>query len=248
MLSSLKRRERQEAERIRREQNLAQKREEERLRREMSERKKEEEKIKRQLILEQYRHRKAAEEVEKNGGSISSKDSVRSTSTLNLSRPSRQRLFQKPRPKSLYVSPSNIQDYSSLDCNKSRIVDDTDACLMSSASNLSRPESAMSGHSKSYVSSPTQSHPTNLPFMYARSRGPPSECASDTGSTFAGSTYTGPKLFVKPSQKSNKTLILNAINAVLAGAVNLETKKKVLEVRTCSLLHFVCLIGCFNDR
>jgi hypothetical protein len=251
MIQSLKRRAEQEAKRLKKEQELAHKREEERLRREHSEKKKEEERIKRQFILEQYRQRKAAEEAEKNGSignssTFSSRDSNRNNSTLVLNRPSRQRLFSapKPRPKSLHVSASNIQDYSSLDCKPSRIMDDTDSCqnLLSSNSANSRPQSAMSAQSQNSafslstarrLPSPTQSHPSNVPsfssgFMLSRFRGPPSDGASDAGSTF--SEYTGPKLFVKPSQKSNKVLILNAINVVLAGAVNSDTKKKVLEV------------------
>ena len=67
-----------------------------------------------------------------------------------------------------------------------------------------------------------------------RARGPPSEAGSDVGSTFGstfGSEYNGPKLFVKPCQKTNRIIILNAINSVLAGTVNAEIKKKCLEVR-----------------
>ena len=44
----------------------------------------------------------------------------------------------------------------------------------------------------------------------------------------------GPKLYVKPSTKSNKTIINNAIShCCLAGSVNTTMKNKVLEV-----LHF----------
>ncbi|PRD20001.1 UNVERIFIED_CONTAM: Camsap2 [Trichonephila clavipes] len=63
--------------------------------------------------------------------------------------------------------------------------------------------------------------------------GPSSDGASDTasnGSSAAAGDYTGPKLFVKPAAKSNRGIIINAINTVLAGAVNEDTKKKVLEV------------------
>ena len=63
--------------------------------------------------------------------------------------------------------------------------------------------------------------------------GPPSDGASDTASTssslFPGE-YTGPKLFVKPSAKSNRSIILNALNVVLAGAVNADTKKRATNV------------------
>ena len=41
----------------------------------------------------------------------------------------------------------------------------------------------------------------------------------------------GPKLFVKPSQKSNRHIIINAIkDCCLAGLVNQDAKNKVLEV------------------
>lgn len=46
--------------------------------------------------------------------------------------------------------------------------------------------------------------------------------------------YTGPKLYVKPSQKqkSNRTIIINAVShCCLAGVVNTDNKNKVLEVR-----------------
>lgn len=61
--------------------------------------------------------------------------------------------------------------------------------------------------------------------------GPNSDGASDTASNGSSAAdYTGPKLFVKPAAKSNRGIIINAINTVLAGAVNGDTKKKVLEV------------------
>ncbi|XP_046917022.2 calmodulin-regulated spectrin-associated protein patronin isoform X3 [Dermatophagoides farinae] len=54
--------------------------------------------------------------------------------------------------------------------------------------------------------------------------------------------YNGPKLFVKPSQKSNKALILNAINVVLAGAVNSDTNRRVTEViNKCDSKYYLIL-------
>ena len=45
----------------------------------------------------------------------------------------------------------------------------------------------------------------------------------------------GTKLFVKPSQKSNRSIIHNAIShCCLAGSVNQEIKNKVLDVSTYS--------------
>lgn len=216
------------------------------------ERKKEEEKAKRQMILDQYRMRKAQEDAEKNGSSSSfsnhsSKDSNRTMSTLHLNRSARLRAnssgFHKPRPKSLHISASTIQDYNSLDPKAASISDDIETNYStyssstpiqpsSSSRSTSRPQSAMSGNSGSSrrLPSPTSRLPP-LPssLSLGKYKSNFSDGASDAGSTF--SEYTGPKLFVKPTQKSNRGIILNAINVVLAGAVNASIKKKVLEVR-----------------
>lgn len=80
---------------------------------------------------------------------------------------------------------------------------------------------------------------------HASTGGAASDGASDTASTssllmlpygsLSGAEYSGPKLFVKPTAKSNRGIVLNAINTVLAGAVNADTKRKVLEVRNLLL-------------
>jgi hypothetical protein len=47
---------------------------------------------------------------------------------------------------------------------------------------------------------------------------------------------SGPKLFVKPSSKSNRHIIINALSyCCLAGIVNNDLKSKVLEVRSRTL-------------
>ncbi|ESO99190.1 hypothetical protein LOTGIDRAFT_142046, partial [Lottia gigantea] len=53
----------------------------------------------------------------------------------------------------------------------------------------------------------------------------------------------GPKLFVKPSSKSNRNLITNAIShCCLAGIVNNDVKNKVLEeLARSSAKHFIIL-------
>ncbi|KAK8772618.1 hypothetical protein V5799_024144 [Amblyomma americanum] len=79
-----------------------------------------------------------------------------------------------------------------------------------------------------------------------------SDGASDTASTHSllllPADYAGPKLFVKPTAKSNRSIIINAINTVLAGAVNADTKRKVLEEMNLSeSKHFLILFrdsGC----
>ncbi|CAI9721032.1 calmodulin-regulated spectrin-associated protein 2 isoform X3 [Octopus vulgaris] len=85
-------------------------------------------------------------------------------------------------------------------------------------------------------------------YRFGRKSGKSTESSSDAGST-AGSDYTGPKLFVKPSSKSNRHIIINAIShCCLAGCVNLDLKNKVLEeIAKSDAKHFVILFrdtGC----
>ncbi|KAJ8321601.1 hypothetical protein KUTeg_000072 [Tegillarca granosa] len=75
------------------------------------------------------------------------------------------------------------------------------------------------------------------------------DSSSETGSNNAGSDYAGPKLFVKPSSKSNRHIIINAIShCCLAGCVNTEVKNKVLEeIAKSDGKHFIILFrdaGC----
>lgn len=56
----------------------------------------------------------------------------------------------------------------------------------------------------------------------------------------------GPKLFVKPSQKSNRHIITNAIgHCCLAGSVNRDIKDKVLEVLYITL-HYITLLHYYS--
>ncbi|XP_030830235.1 patronin isoform X4 [Strongylocentrotus purpuratus] len=59
--------------------------------------------------------------------------------------------------------------------------------------------------------------------------------------------YAGPKLFVKPTSKSNRHIIINAIShCILAGVVNEKTKDKVLqEIAKADQKHFMIL---FRDH
>jgi hypothetical protein len=105
----------------------------------------------------------------------------------------------------------------------------------------SRPTSVLSSSSR-LTSPPSSSHPLSqmpsMPPLYQR-RGPPSDGGSETGSQF--SEYNGPKLYSKPTAKSNRQIILNAINVVLAGTVNADMKKHVLEV---SFESFEVILSC----
>nr|XP_032802805.1 calmodulin-regulated spectrin-associated protein 1-like [Petromyzon marinus]XP_032802806.1 calmodulin-regulated spectrin-associated protein 1-like [Petromyzon marinus] len=64
----------------------------------------------------------------------------------------------------------------------------------------------------------------------------------DSQST-GSSTYTGPRLFVEPSSKTNRSLVQNAVShCCLAGKVNENQKLKVLqELEMCDAPHFLIL-------
>ncbi|XP_005113257.2 calmodulin-regulated spectrin-associated protein 1 [Aplysia californica] len=76
------------------------------------------------------------------------------------------------------------------------------------------------------------------------------DSGSETGSgSYQGSEFAGPKLYVKPSAKSNRHIIVNAIShCCLAGCVNTDMKNKVLEeMSKCEANHFLILFrdaGC----
>ncbi|OTF70477.1 hypothetical protein BLA29_012379, partial [Euroglyphus maynei] len=115
------------------------------------------------------------------------------------------------------------------------------AASITGTSNISRPQSAMSSqlclNSSSNVSTPTGAFGEHSAFagfsafgtdLSGGGGGGNNQNQGPTSSSFF-QEYNGPKLFVKPSQKSNKALILNAINVVLAGTVNADTNRRVTE-------------------
>ncbi|XP_075552367.1 calmodulin-regulated spectrin-associated protein patronin isoform X1 [Dermacentor variabilis] len=222
MLVSLRRREEQEAARLAKEQRNAVKRMQEQLRREEQARKREEDRQRRQMILEQYRQRKAQEEAEKDaavhGGSNMSLRGGEGGATLTRSS-AKPRSSSRPRPKSMHLGPCSLQRGSHTSL---------DEC------------------GRQRAASPP---PSGTEWRASASDG-----ASDTASTHSlmllpsSSEYVGPKLFVKPTAKSNRSIIINAINTVLAGAVNSETKRKVLEeINISESKHFLILFrdsGC----
>lgn len=227
-------------------------------RREEENKKKEEEKQRKQRILEEYKLKKMAEEEEKSGTGTSSTaftinldNNHRGTGTVVLGR---QRLRpasatgpRAARPKSmLHVNSSFMKDFSSLDQKTCRVTDpsvtdggngqssQSNNRMSSTGSSIRTNSASSSGQLGSSNNSSSTGHLAHTQFGMPsmpplfRARGPPSEAGSDVGSTF--SEYNGPKLFVKPSQKTNRVIIVNAINSVLAGTVNADMKKKCLEV------------------
>lgn len=60
--------------------------------------------------------------------------------------------------------------------------------------------------------------------------------------------HLGPKLFKKPSQKSNRHIIVNAIShCCLAGTVNTAVKDKVLDVSGKNV-HLITVLLCISDN
>ncbi|XP_076362125.1 patronin-like isoform X2 [Tachypleus tridentatus] len=278
MIMSLRRRAEQETKRVAKEQENARKKEQERTKKEMQERKKEEEKQRREKILEQYRQRKALEEAEKEGlplpagsGGMGFGSSFRDTSsrsgTFSKSKP-RSTSASRPRPKSVHVSnhsqelasfqslgPGGVSQGSQRNLPEGLNQDDVDSLYgFGGLPRRQGPSPSHGYYGSRYPTSPSQPPPSLLPGIpsgRSKGSGPPSDGASDAGSTSSSaftSEFSGPKLFVKPTAKSNRGIITNAINTVLAGAVNSDTKKKVIEaINSSESKHFLILFrdsGC----
>ncbi|XP_068621542.1 patronin-like isoform X1 [Battus philenor] len=81
-------------------------------------------------------------------------------------------------------------------------------------------------------------------------RRPPPDDASDVSSTHSSiMDYSGPKLYKQPATKSNRGIMLNAVEyCVFPGAVNAEAKRRVLEeIARSESKHFLVLFrdaGC----
>ncbi|PRD28243.1 UNVERIFIED_CONTAM: Patronin [Trichonephila clavipes] len=266
MMMSLRRRAEQEKKKNEKQQEYLRKKEEERIKQEQLEKKKEEEKLRRQLILEQYRQRKAQEEEDGTSGPSRGREETTASSrgaTMTRSK-SRSASVTRPRQKSGQSSSSrnqNMSSPSSLDSPVGR----------GSQYNLAGGYSDDVSSEHGYAPSPcrTRNYPYSSPISPtsfpsspgpllsgmlgggSRNRSTPSDGLSDSSSTVSSawaSEYTGPKLFVKPSTKSNRSIVTNAVNTVLAGAVNAETKRKVLEeIERSEGKHFLILFrdaGC----
>ncbi|KFM66438.1 Short spindle protein 4, partial [Stegodyphus mimosarum] len=250
MNMSIQRKAEYERKRAQKEQEYARIKEEERRKQEYLERKKEEEKRRREAILEQYRQRKLQEEFEKEGSIPHKEVTVKPSSKL------RTRKESRPRPKSAYV-PMN-SELSSLISMANSAANKRNSHIYSGREmqefdldSLNSASTSTSSHDRPKSPSNCFSSQRNANLQVPEGSGPSSDGASDTasnGSSVAAADYTGPKLFVKPTAKSNRGIIINAINTVLAGAVNADTKKKVLEeINRSESKHFLILFrdaGC----
>ncbi|XP_064543347.1 patronin isoform X45 [Drosophila montana] len=275
MLLSLQRRQQQEEAKARKEIEASQKREKERQKEEERARKKEEQMARRAAILEQHRLKKAIEEAEREGKTLDRPDlHVKlQPQSSNASTPRlRQQRVTRPRPKTIHVDDASV-DISEASSLSSRGKKGSSSNLTGygtlSSNSMKRDFYRGSQDSLTVKESPddypsTSSTPIGRRGSYKTSREP----AVERGRTLSrisvakGSTLNfrgrksnslmnlcGPKLYKQPAAKSNRGIILNAVEyCVFPGAVNREAKQKVLEkIARSEAKHFLVLFrdaGC----
>ncbi|XP_032292383.1 patronin isoform X43 [Drosophila virilis] len=275
MLLSLQRRQQQEEAKARKEIEASQKREKEREKEEERARKKEEQVARRAAILEQHRLKKAIEEAEREGKTLDRPDlHVKlQPQSSNASTPRlRQQRVTRPRPKTIHVDDASV-DISEASSLSSRGKKGSSSNLTGygqlSSNSMKRDFYRGSQDSLTVKESPddypsTSSTPIGRRGSYKTSREP----AVERGRTLSrisvakGSTLNfrgrksnslmnlcGPKLYKQPAAKSNRGIILNAVEyCVFPGAVNREAKQKVLEkIARSEAKHFLVLFrdaGC----
>ncbi|KMY94570.1 patronin isoform X41 [Drosophila simulans] len=252
MLLSLQRRQQQEEAKARKEIEASQKREKEREKEEERSRKKEEQMARRAAILEQHRLKKAIEEAEREGKTLDRPDlhvKLQSHSSTSTTPRLRQQRTTRPRPKTIHVDDASV-DISEASSFSSR-------GKKGSSSNLTEPAGVERGRTLSRISVAKGS---TLNFRGRKSNSLMNLCDTDSGlgratpprrapSPGMGMGASGPKLYKQPAAKSNRGIILNAVEyCVFPGVVNREAKQKVLEkIARSEAKHFLVLFrdaGC----
>ncbi|XP_017078341.1 patronin isoform X26 [Drosophila eugracilis] len=275
MLLSLQRRQQQEEAKARKEIESSQKREKEREKEEERSRKKEEQMARRAAILEQHRLKKAIEEAEREGKTLDRPDlhvKLQPHSSTSTTPRLRQQRTTRPRPKTIHVddasvdiseassissrgkkgSSSNLTGYGQLSSNSMK----RDYYRGSQDSlTVKEPAGVERGRTLSRISVAKGS---TLNFRGRKSNSLMNLCDSGLGratpprrapSPGMGMGASGPKLYKQPAAKSNRGIILNAVEyCVFPGVVNREAKQKVLEkIARSEAKHFLVLFrdaGC----
>ncbi|XP_023172489.2 patronin isoform X7 [Drosophila hydei] len=274
MLLSLQRRQQQEEAKARKEIEASQKREKEREKEEERARKKEEQVARRAAILEQHRLKKAIEEAEREGKTLDRPDlhvKLQPQSSSSSAPRLRQQRVTRPRPKTIHVddasvdiseasslssrgkkgSSSNLTGYGQLSSNSMK----RDFYRGSQDSLTVKEPTVERGRTLSRISVAKGS---TLNFRGRKSNSLMNLCDTDSGLGRAtpprrapspGMAASGPKLYKQPAAKSNRGIILNAVEyCVFPGAVNREAKQKVLEkIARSEAKHFLVLFrdaGC----
>ncbi|KAH9492016.1 hypothetical protein Btru_029678 [Bulinus truncatus] len=241
-----KRKEEQEKRKMEKEAEMAKKMEEKIMKEEEMERKKAEEKARREVIFQQYLQKKQEEEEQ----TPPSKPRIKKRDSSSGGKPRPKSMFVKskaatPEPGAMggFDSGSSSQEDLTGRNNGGR---STPGVMSVSCNTLQGPPNGAQGPA-TYRRPPS---PDLYKIKQQRQRGNSQDSGSETGSgSNPGSDYAGPKLFVKPSAKSNRHIIVNAIShCCLAGSVNTEMKNKVLEeLSKCDANHFLILFrdaGC----
>nr|XP_036231355.1 patronin isoform X44 [Bactrocera oleae] len=242
MLQSLQRRQQQEEAKARKEIEAARKREMEREKEEEKARKKEEQMARRAAILEQHRLKKAIEEAEREGKTLDRAELNMKHSTQNSTTPRlRQTRPTRPRPKTIHVDDGSV-DLSEASSISSRSKKGSSTNLTDSAaygtlsnSNTLRRDFYRGSHDSLTVKESPDEYP--------------STSSTPIGRRGSYKASRGPKLYKQPAAKSNRGIILNAVEyCVFPGAVNREAKQKVLEkIARSEAKHFLVLFrdaGC----
>ncbi|XP_039954251.1 patronin isoform X9 [Bactrocera tryoni] len=238
MLQSLQRRQQQEEAKARKEIEAARKREMEREKEEEKARKKEEQMARRAAILEQHRLKKAIEEAEREGKTLD-RELTMKQSTQNSTTPRlRQTRPTRPRPKTIHVDDGSV-DLSEASSISSRSKKGSSTNLTAygtlSNSNTLRRDFYRGSHDSLTVKESPDEYP--------------STSSTPIGRRGSYKASRGPKLYKQPAAKSNRGIILNAVEyCVFPGAVNREAKQKVLEkIARSEAKHFLVLFrdaGC----
>ncbi|XP_021710419.1 patronin isoform X24 [Aedes aegypti] len=232
MLLSLQRRQQAEEAKARKEIEAMQRREKEREKEEERARKKEEQFARRQAILEAHKLKKAIEEAEREGKTIDRE-------LLIKHQQSQAQLHQSSRggDGGMHHQTSSTPAAKMRPQKLSRPRPKT-IHVETGSVDLSETSSLSSRGKKGSNSNLTES-----PDEY------PSSSSTPIGRRGSYKTGRGPKLYKQPATKSNRGIILNAVEyCVFPGAVNREAKQKVLEkIARSEAKHFLVLFrdaGC----
>jgi calmodulin-regulated spectrin-associated protein len=251
----MRRREEQEQKRLQIENEQSRKREALKSKQEEEERRRAEDKARRDAIFDQYMKRKMAvdgnsdADFPSGGSSSSSGKPTPSTSQVVLRRrpgasrhPTSRPMSQPPPASSVAHCAQPLSATPGFVGNRA-----SDDNLLDAASG-----SSLSHSSERLGSNPDVREPIFLPFgpggvTHRRPQTPERSSHHDVGGTpgqqYQEVNYTGPKLFVKPSQKSNRSIIINAIShCCLAGVVNRDKVEKAIEeINKSTAMQFVIL-------
>ncbi|XP_050097313.1 patronin isoform X22 [Anopheles aquasalis] len=224
MLLSLQRRQQAEEAKARKEIEAMQRREKEREKEEERARKKEEQFARRQAILEAHKIKKAIEEAEREGKTIDRE--------LQIKHQQYQQQLHQTAHSSTPTPAAKMRTQKLSRPRPKTIHVESGSVDLSEASSLS-----------SRGKKGSNSNLTESPDEY------PSSSSTPIGRRGSYKTGRGPRLYKQPATKSNRGIILNAVEyCVFPGAVNRDAKQKVLEkIARSEAKHFLVLFrdaGC----